>query len=383
VGSRGERASRRPPAARRAWPRPLAIAAVCWAAVVALRVAADARPDIVEAVYSRRLYAEVARGLAALTGRLPFSVAELLLGVCAVALAAAGGRLLARAGTRLRALAAAVALALLRAAAIAGAVVLVFDLLWGLNYDREPVATLLSYDVSPATAAELAALAQDLLSRAATLRAALPEDAAGAFQLPDSRSGALRRAARGYEAAAARGLRVPEVGGRPKPVALSPVMSYLGITGIFSPFTGEANVNMTVPDWTLPFTAAHELAHQRGFAREDEANYVGYVACRAHPDRDFQYSGTFEAGLYVLGALARADRAEYGRQRAALSPPLRRDLAVLAAWRARYTSRLGEVQDRVNDAYLKSQGQREGVRSYGRMVDLLVGERRMSSAARP
>jgi hypothetical protein len=46
-------------------------------------------------------------------------------------------------------------------------------------------------------------------------------------------------------------------------------------------------------------------------------------------------------------------------------------------------SRLGEVQDRVNDAYLKSQGQREGVRSYGRMVDLLVGERRMSSAARP
>jgi hypothetical protein len=175
---------------------------------------------------------------------------------------------------------------------------------------------------------------------------------------------------------------VPAVAGAPKPVMLSSLMSYAGISGIFIPFTGEANVNATLPEWQIPFTAAHELAHQRGYAREDEANYVGYRACRAHPDRDFQYSGTFEAALYALGALAGADRAAYGRLRATLSPPLVRDLGALSAWRARYRSRLGRVQDRVNDAYLKTQGQRDGVQSYGRMVDLLLAERRASTAPR-
>jgi hypothetical protein len=172
--------------------------------------------------------------------------------------------------------------------------------------------------------------------------------------------------------------------GRAKPVLLSPVMSYLGIGGIYAPFTGEANVNATLPDWDRPFTVCHELAHQSGFAREDEANFLAYLACRSHPDRDFQYSGTFQAALYVLGALAAADRPAYDAARAALPAPLQRDLAALAAWRQRYKSRLSGVQDRVNDTYLRSQGQREGVRSYGRMVDLLLAERRGSaSPARP
>ena len=113
-------------------------------------------------------------------------------------------------------------------------------------------------------------------------------------------------------------------------------MSYLGIGGIFIPFTCEANVNATLPDWEIPFTAAHELAHQRGFAREEEANYVGYLACRAHPDRDFQYSGTFRAALYALSALGQVDRAAYGRMRGRVTAPLGRDLAALAAWHRRY-----------------------------------------------
>ena len=142
------------------------------------------------------------------------------------------------------------------------------------------------------------------------------------------------------------------------------------------PFTGEPQVNATLPDWEIPFTACHEVAHQRGFAREDEANFVGYQACREHPDAEFRYSARFRAGLYVLTALAQADPAAYRRIRSTLTPPLERDLAALAAWRKRYASRLAEVQDKVNDAYLKGQGQKEGVQSYGRVVDLILAERR-------
>jgi uncharacterized protein DUF3810 len=352
-------------------------AACAWALVALLRAVAGRHPALVERVYARRLYAVVARAAAAATGWVPFSVAEAAAAVLLVLVACAlAWRVAARKRWQWRGL----ALFLARMAALAGIAVLSFDLLWGLNYDRETVADRLGYDAGPVSAVELREAAADLLGRAAALRAGRPEDASGALLLADGARGAMRRAARGFDGPAARALVLPPLAAPPKLVALSPLMSYMGIAGIFIPFTGEANVNATLPDWELPFCAAHELAHQRGIAREDEANYVGYLACRDHPDADFRYSGTFRAGLYALGALAQADRAAYRILAASLSPALRRDLAATAAWRARYESRLGDVQDRVNDAYLKTQGERDGIRSYGRMVDLLVAERRSMHA---
>jgi hypothetical protein len=325
------------------------------------------------------VYPPVARTVSLVTGLFPFSVAEVLLVAGVLGAVVWAVRRLRRGGKGFRARDLLRALA--RLAGVAALAVLAFDLLWGYNYDRASVSAMLGYDLTPAPAADLAGLSGDLLSQSAALREGLPEDGAGALRLPDGRRGALARATRGYDAlAAAVRLPMPALSAPPKLVLLSPWMSYLGISGIFIPFTGEANVNGTVPEWEIPFTAAHELAHQRGFAREEEANYVGYLACLAHPDRDFQYSGTFRAGLYALSALARADRNVYGELRGSLAPPLRRDLAALFAWQRRYESRLGEVQDKVNDAYLKTQGQADGVRSYGRMVDLLLAERRAKGA---
>jgi hypothetical protein len=163
---------------------------------------------------------------------------------------------------------------------------------------------------------------------------------------------------------------------RPKPVVLSELLSRVGITGIYFPFTGEPNVNTTLPDVELPFSTAHEVAHQRGFAREDEANYVGYLACRLHPDADFRYSGLLAASHYTLAALHAVDPSAASRAHAARSPAVLRDEMAIRAWVDHYRGRASEVGHRVNDAYLKAQGQAEGVRSYGRMVDLLLAERR-------
>ena len=347
-----------------------------WAVAVAGRAIASGHPDAVERLYARRVYPMVARIVSVATGWMPFSLAEVVLLACVVALLVGVASVVVRARWR-RWSAAGVMTGAMRALALGAIAVLVFDVMWGFNYERAPVAALLRYELAPGPAADLADLSADLLGQAAALRAGLPEDGAGVLRLTDGRRGAVGRAGRGYEATeVAHRLPVPLLSAPPKLVLLSPVMSYLGIGGIFIPFTGEANVNATLPDWEIPFTAAHEMAHQRGYAREDEANFVGYLACRAHRDRDFQYSGTFRAALYALSALARADRESYARLRGQLTGPLGRDLAALAAWHRRYESRLGDVQERVNDAYLKTQGQRDGVQSYGRMVDLLLAERR-------
>jgi hypothetical protein len=165
-------------------------------------------------------------------------------------------------------------------------------------------------------------------------------------------------------------------------VLLSTPLSYLGISGIYLPFTAEANVNDILPDSQLPFTAAHELAHQGGVAPEDEANFLAYVACTLHPDADFRYSGALNAALYALGALSQGD-AERARRQWKWSPAVRRDLAALTAWNERYRGPAETAARAVNDAYLKTQGVAEGVRSYGRMVDLLVLERRARRPSGP
>ncbi len=55
---------------------------------------------------------------------------------------------------------------------------------------------------------------------------------------------------------------------------------YIGFAGYYNPFTGEAQVNMLDPDFRLPYTTCHEMGHQLGYAKENEANFIGFLACR-------------------------------------------------------------------------------------------------------
>jgi hypothetical protein len=341
---------------------------VLWAllpAALALQLVAARHPAAVERGYSAGFYRHVASRLACLTAPLPFSLAEALLAALVLLLAWRVRRGL-RPSRR----------GLMRALPTAGALYAGFLLSWGLNYSRRPFAETAGLELRPAAASELADLARALATAAEAERDGLGEDAEGVLRLADGRRGALARAAAGYARAAAAHPALAGRCSRPKPARLSPLLSVLGITGIYVPFTGEAHVNVQVPDPELPFTASHELAHQRGVAREDEANYVGYLACRVHPDRDFRYSGLLAAASYALSALAAAERGAFRDVAAGLGPGVRRDLAAIERWAARHAGPVRDAARRVNDAYLRSQGQREGVRSYGRLVDLLLAERR-------
>jgi hypothetical protein len=322
-------------------------------------------PSAVEVVYARRFYPAVRFAFSLLTGWVPFSIAEPLLVLAVVLLIA---WLLSRPRRA--------ATLLWRLLVGAGAVYLTFLLAWGLNYRRPRLAGLAGMSASGGSREELRVLSTELIADANAARAGAGEDDEGVLSLAGGRRSALDAADDGLQAAAAR---LPGLSGRrvrAKPALLSPLLSRLGIAGIFAPFTGEANVNAMLPAPDLPFAAAHELAHQRGYAREDEANYIASVACRLHPRKDFRYSGLLLSSLYVQSALAAEDRGLAVELERARSPAVRRDLDALAEWSRRYRSRLTQAAQRVNNAYLKSQGQPLGVRSYGAMVDLLLAERR-------
>ncbi|MPN42576.1 hypothetical protein SDC9_190133 [bioreactor metagenome] len=149
-------------------------------------------------------------------------------------------------------------------------------------------------------------------------------------------------------------------------------MSYAGIAGIFSPFTIEANVNGDLPEVMLPSTIAHEMAHQRGYAREDEANFISFLTCMASPDIEYKYSGTILALIHSINALHGVDKDKALELAEEYSPGLERDLADINAYWKKFEGPIERTSTRLNNTYLKANNQKDGVKSYGRMVDLLL-----------
>lgn len=159
---------------------------------------------------------------------------------------------------------------------------------------------------------------------------------------------------------------------QPKKLLVSEILSYQGLTGIYSPFTVEANYNGDMTAYNIPFTTCHELSHLRGFMQEEEANFIAFLACIGSERTDFQYSGYLSGWVYCMNALYRADRESWQEVRPLLAEEAEPDLEADSAFWDAYEGRISETADRINDTYLKVNGQADGVRSYSRMVDLIV-----------
>ncbi len=159
---------------------------------------------------------------------------------------------------------------------------------------------------------------------------------------------------------------------KPKEVGISSILSVQQLCGIYSPFTIEANYNRNMPSYNIPHTMCHELSHLKGFMREDEANFIGYLACVGSRRQAFRYSGYLTGWVYAGNALARVDRESYIELRGQLCEQAKKDLQENNAFWEQYEGKVAEVANQMNDVYLKANDQSDGVQSYGRMVDLML-----------
>lgn len=335
-------------------------------------------PEMVENVYSKGLYKVIVTPLNLISGLLPFSLGELLLVGFIILFTVQTVRFLVRLFTKPSQFKKLLSETIPNLVLFISLIYFSFVVAWGLNYQRLPFSQIAGLQVEPATVNELAAVCENLLEQAKELRKYVSENDNGVMILPSGKREALKRAYLGYEKAAQL---YPELGGiyaRPKGVILSEIMSYLGLEGVYSIYTGEANVNTSMPDATFPFTTCHEMAHQRGFAREDEANFIAYITCKNHPDKDFQYSGVLYALIYAGNELYKSDPDRYGELRKNYSTGMILDLAAINSYWKKYETPVQEFSSSVNDTYLKANRQEDGVKSYGRMVDLLIAEYRAS-----
>ena len=158
----------------------------------------------------------------------------------------------------------------------------------------------------------------------------------------------------------------------PKPILNTWILSVQQTTGVYSPFTVEANYNRDIAYYDIPFTICHELSHLRGYMQEEEANFIGVLATIGADDLYFNYSGYVSAWVYAGNALARIDSTAFATLYSRINARTRQDMLYNNAYWQQFEGKPAEAHEQLNDAYLKMQGQTSGVRSYGHVTDLML-----------
>lgn len=250
--------------------------------------------------------------------------------------------------------------------------------IYGLNNYAGPLADDIRLNVTEYTVTELANATTYYRDKANELATAIPRDEKGNPEYPSFEELAEMAGAgfktltydRSYSVFA--GSTVPV-----KKLGWEKMYSSMGIAGVTIALTGEAAVNPNIPVVGLPFTMCHEMAHRMCISIERDANLAAYLACQAHEDPVFQYSGYFMALRYCYSALDNlgTSTAQNAAQKiyAGINDTLKADLNAYSAW-LQDTQDPGAVDfaNNLNDAYIKVSGDEKGVESYGEVCDLLV-----------
>ena len=325
-------------------------------------------PDATDRVYATTIYPAIVWAFGALN-RSASSVAEPL----AVILAVVGLAVLYRHATRLPRRPWRVLGIIWGAAGVAA---WSFLLLWGLNYARPSLGTRMHLEASQARSIDARTVLD--AGRRAARRTTELYDALDTRERPTSLPWGFDELNRLLDDAYAE-LNLPGDAVRATPTPAKPLrssllFSYLGVSGIFVPFTGEPSVNALQPEAALPIVVAHEKAHQRGITHEGEANFAAFLACARETNPLYlRYAAYLFATRYLLSEAAVYLPPE------ALQPAWeelgdgpRADIRAIREFWQRYEGPATRVASSVNDSYLRAMHVPGGVESYGTVVRLLM-----------
>ena len=345
-----------------------------WSNLLILTIAllihgAGRQTEWVEDVYAQRWYPSISVWMRSCTGWIPVSLGDILYGLF-------GCWLLVRFIQFVRAYrqdktnrSALFLRQLLQITRTLGVLYILFNVLWGLNYNRPGLVWQLKLDTAAIQRSDLDTLNLLLLEKTNTWK-----QAALAYPTPVPTGNQLFVEARQSFVQAAlidsfMQLRTPVI----KSSLWGWLGNYTGFLGYYNPFTGEAQVNTTVPAFSQPYTACHELGHQLGYARENEANFIGYLAARASTNPHVRYSMYLDLFLYANRTLSRVDSMQAKQIRMQLDTTVKQDLA---AWRKFMLAHQNPIEPIIRAAYgvfLRRNQQPAGLLSYDEVTAFLVG----------
>lgn len=356
--------------------RKIGISFALWAAGILLTVLANHVEGFAQ-WYSTHVYPVWVNVLGRITGVFPFSVAEILLYLFLILLLVSLIVLIWRRAGKRQILGWLSSLFL-----AAGVLYLLYVMNCGINYSRTSFSESSGIKMEEYTVSELKEVCIWLTEQVDTFSGAVTRDENGVMRLTKGNKGEVQ--SRAVEAMQKLGESYPELSGyypKPKGLLVPWILSVQQLSGIYSPFTIEANYNSGMVDYNIPFTACHELSHLKSFMQEQEANFIAFLACTSYEDPEFQYSGYLLGWIYCMNVLHDVDYEAWQEVHDMLLAETEADLRENSAFWAGYDGTVAEVANQVNDQYLQANGQEEGVKSYDRMVDLIVSYYRMGTTS--
>lgn len=260
---------------------------------------------------------------------------------------------------------------ILSAIATLSIVYFLFHLLWGMNYYRLPMHQSLDIKAQYSTQ-QLIDYSRKLVERSNRLQEELTGNDTTMVVFSGMRKDWRQGAQKGYAAVQQH---FPELGYHRESIKasiFSTALSYMGFNGYLNPLTNESQVNSCVPKFKLPSVTSHEMGHQVGFAKENEANFMACLTTMSHPDPYYRYAGATFALKYCLGELQRENTCAAENLQLQLHTGVLKNYREVTAFHRRYQNPLKPFFKLFYGSYLKANNQPDGMRSYNYVVALLV-----------
>lgn len=257
-----------------------------------------------------------------------------------------------------------------------------FHLVWGFNYYKTPISS--NYNTENISVEELKVLAEVYFNRSVELRKLVKEDSRGVFKMELSSDQLVNEIEHSTKKIKSTYPEIRFIDPTPpnlKSSLYSTPFSYMGVSGYYVPFTSEAQYNRKIPDTKLLFTQLHETAHQWGFAPENEANFVGFLIGMESDHVELKYVSNYRAMRSILNRILFVDPVYVQIMLIRYSDGMKRDRLYEKEVNEKYEGKGEDAFSLMNEAFLRINNQ-EGLESYGRFVELLVGFNREYSKSK-
>ncbi|WP_434035625.1 DUF3810 domain-containing protein [Formosa sp. 4Alg 33] len=246
-----------------------------------------------------------------------------------------------------------------------------FHLFWGMNYYRLPLHKNLNLEADYTTE-QLVSVTRKLIKTTNALQFEITKNDTIKVEMPYSKSEIFKRSESGYKNLEEQ---YPHLAYQPRSIKkslFSVPLTYMGFSGYLNPLTNEAQVDYLIPSYKFPTTSAHEMAHQLGYAAENEANFIGCLATINNDDIYMKYSGYAFGLRHCLNEIYRRDPAQYETLVETLHQGILKNYDETRTFWESYQNPLEPIFKMTYNSYLEANNQQGGMESYSYVVALLV-----------
>ena len=319
------------------------------------------KSSFIESYYSLGVYPVVARFFRVIFGWIPFSIGDIFYILLGFIILKSIVKIVKTRKVKL-----------LKITANISILYFCFHLFWGLNYFREPLQKSLNISSTDYTTEELEKFTNQLINKVNHLQIIITHNDTLKVEIPHSKKDIYNKVENGYLDLSQEFPQFKYKSVSIKNSIISLPLTYMGFSGYLNPFTGEAQVNSLNPMVSYPITSCHEVAHQLGYAAENEANFIGFLSAIKNEDIYFQYSGYYMALRYALNDLYGHDKEKYKLAFESINKGIIKNMRESHAFWNSYQNPFEVYFKQLFNQFLKVNKQAEGIKSYNRMVGMMI-----------